>query len=254
MSIQALVWVIERSQARLADRCVLVSIANHCDRQGQNAWPSVDTISHEAKVSPRKVQVSLAHLSKMGELTIARNQGPRGTNLYALPLMTRSNPPLLAEIATSGSGGAESAGVQILRGESSSPGAQNQARKERNSSPEPSVNPSVEPACEFISSRTPEHVKTLPEGTAIPVPNPWSKLKERLKKIINRQSFETWFTSMQFGHAANGILFLTVPTQEWEFVREQFGDEIRKAIAELGLPYQDFALEFRLNSARQKRA
>ena len=146
MSIQALVWVIEYSQSRLADRCVLVSIANHCDRQGKNAWPSVDTISHEAKVSPRQVQLSIARLSKIGELSVARNQGPHGTNLYGLPMVTEGNPSLLTQIPESDSGGAKSSGVQNLRGANSSPGAQNPAPKTQNSAPEPFFESSFEPS------------------------------------------------------------------------------------------------------------
>jgi hypothetical protein len=145
-SIQALVWVIEYSQSRLADRCVLVSIANHCDRQGKNAWPSVDTISHEAKVSTRQAQVSIARLCKMGELGVEKNQGPHGTNLYELPMMTEGNQPLLAVITQTHNGGAKSAGVQNLRGAETSAEMQILAQQAQNSAPEPSLKPPLEPS------------------------------------------------------------------------------------------------------------
>jgi len=146
MSIQALVWVIEHSQSRLADRCVLMSIANHCDREGKNAWPSINTISHEAKVSPRQVQISIVRLSKTGELSVARSRGPHGTNLYSLPMMTEGNPTLLAEIPESDKRGEKSAGAQNLRGECFSSRVQNLTRKPHDSAPEPSLEPSQEPS------------------------------------------------------------------------------------------------------------
>jgi hypothetical protein len=146
MSIQALVWVIEYSRSRLADRCVLVSIANHCDREGKNAWPSVDTVSHEAKVSTRQAQVSIARLCRLGELRVEKNRGPHGTNLYGLPLMTEGKPSLLAVTTQARTGGAESAGVQNLRGAESSAETQILAQQAQNSAPEPSLESSLEPS------------------------------------------------------------------------------------------------------------
>ena len=146
MSIQAMVWVIEHSQSRLADRCVMFSIANHTDREGRNAWPSTQTISHEARISKRQVQISTARLVEDGELAIGKNLGPRGTNLYSLPLMTQGSPTLLAGGPEGTCRGAESAGVQNLRGEKPAPGAKFPAAKGRNSAPEPFFEPSLEPS------------------------------------------------------------------------------------------------------------
>jgi len=108
--------------------------------------PHVDTISHEAKVSPRQVQVSIARLNKNGELSVARNQGPHGTNLYSLPLMTEGNPSLLAEIHESDKRSEKSAGVQNLQGENSSHRVQNLAMTTQDSAPEPSFESSMEPS------------------------------------------------------------------------------------------------------------
>jgi Helix-turn-helix domain len=158
MSIQALVWVIEHSQSRLADRCVLISIANHCDRDGDNAWPSIQTISHEAKLSVRQVQGSIARLSKMGELRVARNRGPHGTNLFSLPRLKVVNTTLLGKIPDQEMGGAESAGVQNLRGERFTNEVQNSVRKPHNSAPEPSLESSLEPSfhASQVSTTRPE--------------------------------------------------------------------------------------------------
>jgi Helix-turn-helix domain len=160
MSIQALVWVIEYSESRLADRCVLISIANHCDREGKNAWPSINTISHEAKVSPRQAQVSIARLAKTGELSIARNQGPHGTNLYSLPSLKALNPPLLGKIPDQNMEGAKSAGVQNLRGEKLLKEVQDSDTNRHNSAPEPSLESSQEPSIHApqVSATHPEDI------------------------------------------------------------------------------------------------
>ncbi len=252
MSIQALVWVIEHSRSRLADRCVLFSIANHCDREGKNAWPSVDTISHEARLSARQVQVSVARLLKARELRVARNQGPHGTNLYTIPMMTEGQPSLLTEIPDSEGRGAKSARVQNLQGENSSRGVHIPAPKRQNSSSEPSLNPSLESpsngqsapiARAKMESGRPGQPPPLPESAAIPSPDPWALAKKELKRTMNPQSFETWILPTRLGYVLNHKIVVRVPSTEWEYMREQFGAEIEDALKRLNLPYNEFALE-----------
>ncbi len=84
MSVQAISWVLENSQARLGDRCVLIAIANHADSRGNNAWPSVRTIAREARLSTRQVQHALKRLCQIGELEVQWGAGPHGTNRYCL--------------------------------------------------------------------------------------------------------------------------------------------------------------------------
>jgi Helix-turn-helix domain len=88
LSIQAMTWVFEFSESRLAARHVLLSIANHADREGKNAWPSIETIAREARLSPREVQRSIPELVTLGELVAAPNQGPHGTYGFSLPKMS----------------------------------------------------------------------------------------------------------------------------------------------------------------------
>lgn len=87
MSIQAVSWVLDYSESRLAARLVLTSIANHADKYGKNAWPSVATIAQESRISEREVQRSLPELVNLGELVIEANAGPHGTHFYHLPKM-----------------------------------------------------------------------------------------------------------------------------------------------------------------------
>jgi hypothetical protein len=119
MSIQAIVWVLEDSEARLGARQVLISIANHADRWGRSAYPSIRTIARESRLSVREVQYSIRKLVESGELAVDRGGGPGGTNSYCLLLMA----------ARSGNANFAVGGVQT--------GVQNPARnKEEQKQPE----------------------------------------------------------------------------------------------------------------------
>lgn len=61
-----------------------MSIASHADRFGENAWPSVKSLSIEAHLSRRQVQYCLRELCASGELRID-GQSSSGTNRFALP-------------------------------------------------------------------------------------------------------------------------------------------------------------------------
>lgn len=113
MSVQAVSWVLERSEAHLGARLVLLSIANHADRQGCNAWPSVSTIALEAHMSARQVQRCMRELVQIGELTIDANAGFNGTHRYTLSKMQGDN----------------LSGVTICQGDNLS-GVTNQAQKD----------------------------------------------------------------------------------------------------------------------------
>ena len=84
MSVQALTWVFENSQSKLADRHVLLSIANHAKNDGTGAWPSIATIARESRLSETSVHRSIRELVKTGELSVEVGQGPYGTNLYSI--------------------------------------------------------------------------------------------------------------------------------------------------------------------------
>ena len=81
MSIQAVAWVLEHSEATLADRLVLIAIANHVSGQGW-AYPSVDLIAAEARVDRRTVFRAIETLEGLGELTIKRR--PSKPSIYGM--------------------------------------------------------------------------------------------------------------------------------------------------------------------------
>ncbi|HUW00769.1 MAG TPA: helix-turn-helix domain-containing protein [Acidimicrobiales bacterium] len=83
MSIQALAWLIEEVPNLYHDdealsatqRLVLLSIANHADRFGGNAWPTMSTICHEAGVSKRRAQDAIRALEERGIISREVNEG-----------------------------------------------------------------------------------------------------------------------------------------------------------------------------------
>jgi len=82
VSIQAVGWVLEHSTTRMADRLVLLAIANHAGTSpvdgAWEAWPGVALIAEEANLAPRVVQVSLARLEGSGVIERVLNGAPDG--------------------------------------------------------------------------------------------------------------------------------------------------------------------------------
>lgn len=92
MSIQAVSYVLELSNAKLGDRCVLLSIANHADKYGEEAWPSIATMASEANVSERTVYTCLDNLAQQGEIECSgerKNRHGRPTKIWCMPRMSK---------------------------------------------------------------------------------------------------------------------------------------------------------------------
>ena len=88
MSIQAVAWVLEHSEATLADRLVLIAIANHADARGWNAFPSVRLIGIEARCGRTTVFRALEALERSGELAVERRPG--FSNMYGIAALMGS--------------------------------------------------------------------------------------------------------------------------------------------------------------------
>jgi len=86
MSVQAMSWVFDHSKAKSGSLVVLLCIANHAHADGRGAWPSIQTLARESRLSDRQVQHCIRQLEKSGELKTEKGAGPNGTNLYSLPL------------------------------------------------------------------------------------------------------------------------------------------------------------------------
>ena len=120
---------MEFSEATLADRLVLGAIAHRVSNDNGEAFPSVETIAREARVSERTVQYSIESLKAIGELEVDLQSSPLGTNTYRLPKFH-------AWVQTLHPGG-----VQNVRR-----GVQKRRQGVQAIAPEPSLEPSSEPS------------------------------------------------------------------------------------------------------------
>lgn len=68
-------WVLDNSTSTGSCRLVLLAIANHASSDGCEAWPTVETIGREAKVSRATVFRALDELEQAGLLRIEHGVG-----------------------------------------------------------------------------------------------------------------------------------------------------------------------------------
>ena len=85
MSWQAVTWVLEFSESTSYSRLVMIAIASHANREGKNAFPSLDTIAQEARISRREVIYCIQAMEEAGELIVFRGIGRGNPNHYELP-------------------------------------------------------------------------------------------------------------------------------------------------------------------------
>jgi hypothetical protein len=67
-------------------------IANHAHSDGTGAFPNLETLARESRITTRQVSAILGILERSGELVIERGYGPRGSNLYSLPMQQHRLP------------------------------------------------------------------------------------------------------------------------------------------------------------------
>jgi chromosomal replication initiator protein len=76
-------------------------------------------------------------------------------------------------------------------------------------------------------------------ATATTALNPWIRILGALEKKINRQSFDTWLKPTRFSHVAGRVLFVWIPTQEFQHIGDRYGDLIQEAIEVLQMEFDD---------------
>ena len=159
MSVQWLAWAFEHAEATGGQRLVLLSLANHADEAGV-CWPSIDTISREARLSRRRVEDALRHLVSSGAVLRQVNGAPvtghggHRPNLYRLTkTAARLSTPRDEVAPATSSGPTEQApdvpsgpdeSAPAIRSTSGPDDLTNQARTNRPD--KPSVEPSLEPS------------------------------------------------------------------------------------------------------------
>jgi len=66
MSVEALSWALNQPVGDPTAKLILIGLANHADREGRNAWPSVETLAEYAGCSVRTVHRHLRVLAEDG--------------------------------------------------------------------------------------------------------------------------------------------------------------------------------------------
>ncbi len=81
MSIAVMSAVWKSAEARGAALLILLALADYANENGI-CWPSVETLSHKARVSERHAHRILTQLERGGVIRIGVREGPKGVNLY----------------------------------------------------------------------------------------------------------------------------------------------------------------------------
>jgi hypothetical protein len=87
MSIECMAWALEQQGLEPVDKLVLLGIANHADRDGGNAWPSLTTLALYVGRGDQTVRRSIRELQKRGLVTVtvqggSSKHGGYRSNLY----------------------------------------------------------------------------------------------------------------------------------------------------------------------------
>jgi hypothetical protein len=142
MSIKMLNHVWEHSTQKGSYLVTMLAIADYAHDDGTRAYPSIATLAKKTRMTERNVQLVLRKLEEDGELLIQLGAGPRGCNVYSIPL----TPPAMKP--------AEQKGEKISGGEALSPPRGEKACVEgvKEVSPNPSLDPSERQKDPGISS------------------------------------------------------------------------------------------------------
>ena len=76
--------------------------------------------------------------------------------------------------------------------------------------------------------------------TATTVLNPWVRIQGALEVKVNRQSYSTWLKPTRYSHVSNRVLYVRIPSAQFEHIGERYGDLIREAIENMALDLDDF--------------
>lgn len=88
MSVKAMNWVWECSQAVGNNRLVLLAIADRCQENGAGAWPALEDLQAKTLLSESTVRRCIQALIKSGELETKARKGR--TNTYRIRYESRS--------------------------------------------------------------------------------------------------------------------------------------------------------------------
>ena len=75
--------------------------------------------------------------------------------------------------------------------------------------------------------------------TATAILNPWVRILGALEKKVNRQSFDTWLKPTRYSHVIGRMLFVRIPTPEFQHIGDRYADLIQEAMESLRLEFDD---------------
>lgn len=86
-------------------------------------------------------------------------------------------------------------------------------------------------------------VLRLPQSAVQPkldvAPDPWAEILYRIRKSMNPHSYGTWFHPTRFQKAEGKRMFVQLPTAEFAHVGDKYREWIERAVADLGLGYEE---------------
>lgn len=152
VKMMALVW---DSQLPREERYVLLAYADHADHDGNNIWPSVETMAKKTGYSERSIQIITKSLVEVRKILVDAGTGMKGTNKWRIHVIN----------------------LKKFRPEESSP-RRKQRKAGEESAPKPKTKPSI---------KIPLDKKTITEAlcdvfstlSGIPKPD-WSKGGKRV--------------------------------------------------------------------------
>lgn len=127
---------------------LLLSIADYANERGL-AFPSIESLARKVRMSPRNVQLLLRKLEDAGELTVKPAGGPGGCNLYRIILDSQA-PQGGEKIAPQGGEKFSPGGEKSRTG-----GEEGFTGGVKPSSPNPSLEPPIDPSVDDDTRATP---------------------------------------------------------------------------------------------------
>lgn len=98
MAIKVMDWVFDNSKAQGIERLILLVIADHCNVEGENAFPRVSVIARRANVTERTVRRRLNDLVALGELEVIKRPGTSNIYRIVIPGLNAEDTPKGKEV------------------------------------------------------------------------------------------------------------------------------------------------------------
>lgn len=140
-------WVWHNSLEKGSNRLVLLAIADNTDDDGDNAYPSVNTLANKCQLSERNTRYILRQLEQSGAIVIDYKGGRKGANVYRVVMKMGQRLPL------------QNSADEDFEGQPSAQEGQYSAEMGQPIAPNPSSDPSLEPSIVIAMSSRPRSTK-----------------------------------------------------------------------------------------------